>query len=233
MYVTPAMYFDRLSAEQLRVLVVEPKDLVAARLKAQLERLGHLVLGPAKDGAEAVAVARRLQPSLVLIDVKLPAGDGIETARAIVAERPVPVILLTDYPGAELIRRAKEAGVTGYLSSVERRPLLPIIEAALKRFDELRILQQEALDAGDALLTRRLVDNAKRVLVTRLGISEAEAFLRILERKLAMGRSLRDTAWTILEADGVLTRHDFALCLKLIFHMVRQGWRSESTPQTR
>ena len=233
MYVTSTMYFDRLNAEQLRVLVVEPKELVAARLKTQLERLGHLVLGPAKDGQEAVAVAQRLNPSLVLIDSKLPGGDGIETARAIVAERPVPVILVTDYPGAELVRRAREAGVVAYLSPVERRPLLTIIEAALKRFDELRIVQQEARDAGDALLTRRLVDNAKRVLVTRLGISDAEAFQRILERKLSMGRSLRDTAWTIIEAEGVVTRHDFALCLKLIFQMVRQDWRSESTRQTR
>src|SRR2546422_1801017 len=155
MYVTSTRYFDRLSAEQLRVLVAEPKELLAARLKTQLERLGHLGLGPAKDGQEAVAVAQRLHPSLVLIDSKLPGGDGIETARAIVAERPVPVILLTDYPGAELVRRAKEAGVVAYLSPVERRPLLPIIEVALKRFDELRIVQQEARDAGDALLTRR------------------------------------------------------------------------------
>ena len=233
MHFTSAMHLDRLSAEHLRVLVVEPKDFVAARLKTQLERLGHLVLGPAKDGHEAVAVAQRLHPSLVVIDSKLPGGDGIETARAIVAERPVPVILLTDYPGTELVRRAREAGVVAYLSSVERRPLLPIIEAALNRFDELRIVQQEARDAGDALLTRRLVDNAKRVLVTRLGVSEAEAFQHILERKLSMGRSLRDTAWTIIEADGVVTRHDFSLCLKLIFHMVRQDWRSESTRQTR
>ena len=63
--------------------------------------------------------------------------------------------------------------------------------------------------------------------------NDAEAFQRILERKLSMGRSLRDTAWTIIEAEGVVTRHDFALCLKLIFHMVRQDWRSESTRQTR
>src|SRR3989441_5806401 len=157
MYVTSTMYFDRLNAEQLRVLVVEPKELVAARLKTQLERLGHLVLGPAKDGQEAVSVAQRLHPSLVLIDSKLPGGDGIETARAIVAERPVPVILLTDYPGAELIRRAKGAGVVGYLASVERKPLLPVIKAALARVAEPRILQQEGRDAGDALLTRRLV----------------------------------------------------------------------------
>src|SRR2546421_10773946 len=154
------MYLDRLGAQQLRILVVEPKDLVAARLKAQLERLGHLVLGPAKDGQEAVAAAQRLHPSLVLIDTKLPGADGIETARAIVAERPVPVILVTDYPGAELVRRAREAGVVAYLSPVERRPLLTIIEAGLKRVDELRIVHQEAREAGGARLRRSPGANA-------------------------------------------------------------------------
>src|SRR2546422_10044639 len=127
------MYLDRLGAQQLRILVVEPKDLVAARLKAQLERLGHLVLGPAKDGQEAVAAAQRLHPSLVLIDTKLPGADGIETARAIVAERPVPGILLTDYPGAELVRRAKEGGVVAYLSPPGRGAPPPLLQVPPKR----------------------------------------------------------------------------------------------------
>jgi len=117
------------------------------------------------------------------------------------------------------------AAAAAFLFNTERQ--IAASTAALRAFD------RQARDASDALLTRRLVDNAKRVLVTRLGISDAEAFQRILERKLSMGRSLRDTAWTIIEAEGVVTRHDFALCLKLIFQMVRQDWRSESTRQTR
>src|SRR5438046_9784100 len=100
MYVTSTRYFDRLNAEQLRVLVVEPKELVAARLKTQLERLGHLVLGPAKDGQEAVAVAQRLNPSLVLIGSKLPGGGGIGRARTIAAKRPVRDTVVTDSPRA-------------------------------------------------------------------------------------------------------------------------------------
>jgi len=109
--------------ERLRVLVVEPKVFVAARLKAQLERLGHLVLGPARDGREAVTAAQMLHPNLVLMQTKLPGQDGIETARAIMTEQPVPIILLTDYAGAELVRRAREAGVVAYLTSVEQRRL--------------------------------------------------------------------------------------------------------------
>src|SRR2546422_9440533 len=101
------MLLDRRSAEQLRILVVEPRDLVAARLKRQLERLGHRVLGLARDGREAVAAAQRLHPSLILMDAKLQGPDGIDTTRAIVTHRPVPVILLTEYAGAKLVRRAR------------------------------------------------------------------------------------------------------------------------------
>ena len=219
------------SAERLGVLVVEPRELVAARLKAQLERLGHLVLGRARDGEEAIAAAQRLHPSLVLMETALPGLDGVSTARAIVTERPVPVILLAGYVGAELVRRAREAGVVAYLTSVDRKPLISAIEIALERFGEFRILRREGSDPSEALVTRRLVDQAKKVLIARRGLSEAEAFRHILERKLNTHRSLRDTARTILGAEEVLARPDFASSLQLIFHAVRQSLSPPRPPR--
>jgi len=219
------MVSDYRGAEPLRILVVEPKEFVAARLKDQLERLGHRVLGLARDGQEAVVAAQRLQPNLVLMETTLPGLDGISTAKAIVADQPVPVILLTGYAGAELVRRAREAGVVAYLTSVDRRPLISAIEIALERFGEFRILRREGSDPSEALATRRLVDHAKKVLIARLGLSEAEAFRHILERKLDTGRSLRDTARTILGAEEVLARPDFARSLEEIFRTVRGNLR--------
>src|SRR5437899_12227139 len=114
---------DCRSAERLGVLVVEPRELVAARLKAQLERLGHLVLGRARDGEEAIAAAQRLHPSLVLMETALPGLDGVSTARAIVTERPGPVIHLTGYGGAEHGGRARKAVVWQHLTSQDMRVL--------------------------------------------------------------------------------------------------------------
>lgn len=216
------MLFNRGSAERLRVLVVEPRDLVAARLKERLESLGHRVLGLARDGREAIAQTQRLHPSLVLMETKLPGPDGIDTARAIVSDRPVPVILLTGYVGAELVRRAKEAGVVAYLTSVDQARLRSAIEVALERFTEFQILSREGSGLSEALATRRLVSQAKKTLIVRLGLSEAEAFRHILERKLITRRSLCETAWTITEAEEVLSRLDFARCLQLIFRAVRR-----------
>lgn len=222
------MFFDRRSVERLGVLVVEPRDFVAARLKAQLERLGHRVLGLARDGREAVAAAQRLHPNLILMETELPGLDGIDAARAIVTDEPVPVILLTGYAGAELVRRAREAGVVAYLTSVDQRRLLSAIEVALERFGEFRILRREWSDPSAALAARRLVDHAKKVLIRRLGVSEAEAFRHILERKQSTRRTLRETAWTIIEAEEVLSRLDFARCLQLIFQAVRRDLRPKS-----
>src|SRR2546428_8735029 len=151
------MHLHRRSAEQLRILVVEPRDLVAARLKAQLERLGHLVLGPARDGREAVAAAQRLHPSLILMDNKLPGLNGIETARAIVTDRPVPVILLTDYAGAELVRRAREAGVVAYVTALDWRELLSALQVALGDLREVPIFQTAGTDPGQAPATPQLL----------------------------------------------------------------------------
>jgi len=226
------MVSDYRGAEPLRILVVEPKEFVAARLKDQLERLGHRVLGLARDGREAVVAAQRLQPNLVLMETTLPGLDGISTAEAIVADQPVPVILLTGYAGAEFVRRAREAGVVAYLTSVDRRPLISAIEIALERFGEFRILRREGSDPSEALAIRRLVDHAKKVLIARLGLSEAEAFRHILERKLDTRGSLRDTARTILGAEEVLARPDFARALQLIFHAVRRDLRPRRPPES-
>ena len=219
------MASDHRHTEPHRILVVEPKDFVAARLKEQLERLGHRVLGLARDGREAVVAAQQLQPDLILMECTLPGLDGIDTARAIVTDQPVPVILLTGYAGAELVRRAREAGVVAYLTSVDRKGLIAAIEVALERFGELRILGREGSDTSKGPATRRLVDHAKKVLSARLGLSESEAFRHILERKMATRRSLRDTARTILGAEQVLARPDFARSLQLIFQAVRRDLR--------
>jgi response regulator NasT len=222
------MLFDRRRGERLQVLVVEPRELVAARLKKQVESLGHRVLGLARDGREAIAVAQRLHPNLILMETKLPGLDGIDTARAIVTDRPVPVILVTGYAGADLVRRAREAGVVAYLTSVDRTRLLSAIEVALERFGELRVFRREGSDPREVLATRRLVDRAKKVLITELGCSEAEAFGYILERSRSLRRRLRETAWTIIEGEEVLSSLDLARCLQLIFQVVRRGLRPKS-----
>lgn len=216
-------------AQRLRVLVAEHRDLVATRLRAQLEGLGHQVVGLARDGREAVEAAHRLRPNLVLMETQLPRLDGVDAARAIVSERPVPVVLLTDYAGAALVRRAREAGVLACVTPADQRRLRSAIDVAVERFGEFQILRREGSDPREALETLRLVDHAKKVLLVRMKLSETEAFRAIVEQGRRTHRSLRATAWTIIDADQLLSRLDLGRSLQLIFQAVRRDLRSRSS----
>lgn len=211
---------DHQDVEPLGVLVVEPRDSLAVRLKERLERLGHRVLGMARDGREAVEAALRLRPGLVLLDSRLPRVDGIDVARAIVSAEPVPIVLLTDYAGAELVRRAKDAGVVAYLTSTDQRQLKSAIDAALERFREFRIIRNESSTVSDALAARKLVDNAKRRVATRLKLSESEAFRHILGHTARTRRRVHETARTLIRAEEALTHPNVARALLLIFRAI-------------
>ena len=210
-----SMISDRPAVERLRVLVVEPKDLVAARLTQLFERLGHLVLERTRDGREAIAAARALRPDLILIERLLPGLDGIETARVIAADGPVPIVLLSSYAGAELVRQAADAGVVAFLTVLDQPRLRAAIADALERDAELRALCKDGRDLIQARAARRLVDRAKNALIVRLGLSEAEAFRQLQERE-------RRTRWTLLETalavigEEILAGPDFSRTIRRI-----------------
>ncbi|MFQ5804287.1 MAG: ANTAR domain-containing response regulator [Candidatus Methylomirabilales bacterium] len=196
---------DRRSNQALRVLVVEDEGLVAAGLKGQLEDIGHQVLGLATDAEEAVGLASKLQPDLIIMDIRIPGADGIETARAILAQEAVPIVFLTAYPDEDFVRRAGDAGAMAYLlKPVNESTLRSTIEVALARFTELDALRREVKDLKEALETRKLVEKAKGVLMKRVQLSEAEAFRRMQQKSRTTRTSLKIVAATIVQADDLL-----------------------------
>ena len=109
----------------MRILIAEDETIIRLDLRDLLERAGHEVVAEARDGEEAVALAREHAPDLAVMDVKMPHLDGIEAAKRILDERPIPIVMLTAYGQDELVSRAIEAGVFGYLvktSSPRSRP---------------------------------------------------------------------------------------------------------------
>src|ERR671911_2390762 len=121
-----------------RILIAADETIIRLDLKDLLERAGFEVCAEARDGEEAVSLAASEQPDLAVLDVKMPRLDGIEAARRILAERPIPIVMLTAYGQEELVSRAVEAGVFGYLVKPFREhDLLPAIEAARARHSEL------------------------------------------------------------------------------------------------
>ena len=167
----------------MRILIAEDETIIRLDLREILERAGFEVCAEARDGEEAVELALSEQPDLAILDVKMPRVDGIEAARRILGERPIPIVILTAYGQDELVSRAVEAGVFGYLVKPFRETdLLPAIHAARARHAELQELREEAESLAEALVTRKLVERAKGLLMAKEGLSEEE--LRLLDIEL-------------------------------------------------
>lgn len=183
-----------------RVLVAEDEALIRLDLVEMLAEEGYDVVGQAADGQEAVELAERLRPDLVMMDVKMPRLDGIAAASQIAAARIAPVVMLTAFSQRDLVERAREAGAMSYLvKPFTASDLVPAIEMARSRFAETTALAAEVDDLTEQLATRKLVERAKVQLQQALGLSEPEAFGWIQRTAMDLRLPMRQVAEGVLE----------------------------------
>ncbi|WP_239001035.1 ANTAR domain-containing response regulator [Jiangella asiatica] len=187
-----------------RVLVAEDESLIRLDLIEMLGEEGYDVVGEAADGASAVRLAEEHRPDLVVMDVKMPVLDGISAAARIVEQRIAPVLILTAFSQRDLVERARDAGAMAYLvKPFSKADLVPAIEMALSRHEEITQLENEVHDLADRLETRKLVDRAKGILQTKYGLSEPDAFRWIQKAAMDKRTSMRDVAKVVLsESEG-------------------------------
>jgi two-component system, response regulator PdtaR len=189
----------------MRILIAEDETIIRLDLRNLLEEAGHEVCAEARDGVEAVELAGEERPELAILDVKMPRLDGIEAARRILEDRPIPIVMLTAYGQDELVARAVEAGVFGYLVKPFREnDLLPAIATARARHEELAALREEADSLAEALAARKAIERAKGLLMEREGLSEQEAFTRLRRASQVSGKPLKvvaDALIATLETD--------------------------------
>ena len=183
-----------------RVLVAEDEALIRMDIVETLRESGFDVVGEAGDGQEAVDLAGSLSPDLVVMDIKMPRMDGIAAAKVISALK-IPVVLLTAFAQKELFEQAAEAGAMAYvLKPFNPNDLLPAIEIALHRNTELRALESEVADLSDRLETRKLIERAKGLLMSRkLVPDEPEAFRWIQKASMDRRLTMRDVAKTVID----------------------------------
>ena len=190
--------------ERTRVIIADDESLIRIDLREMLTHQGYLVVGEAGDGRSAVNLARELRPDLVIMDIKMPDMDGIEAAQILTGERIAPVLLLSAYSQQELIQRARQAGVAGYLVKPFREgDLAPAIEVALARFSEFRAMEREVGNLQEALETRKAVERAKGILMDTQGLSETEAFRKIQKMSMNNRKPMRAVAEAIILAHQV------------------------------
>jgi len=188
-----------------RIVIAEDEPLARLDLGQMLENLGHEVVGQAGDGKTAVELARELNPDLVIMDIRMPGEiDGLGAASLLAEEKVAPVLLMSAYNDPEYIERAREAGVMAYLvKPYNENQLTPAIEVALARFGEFSQLQKELGSTKDALMTRKIVERAKGVLMDTAGLKESEAFHRIQRLSMNSRKSMREVAEAILLTHGI------------------------------
>lgn len=190
--------------QKLRILIAADRDILAWRLKAQLEALGHKVVGIVRDGPAAAEFARHSPPDLIFLDQHLPPHEAINAAREILAGQVIPLVLLIGYPAAGLVKKANEAGILAYLVwPAEGRMIEAAIEVAQARFREFRILCEHTEDFREALRTRIVVGRAKTILMRRLGLTEVDAFGYLLRQSRKTGIPVNEIAEGLVAAEDL------------------------------
>jgi response regulator NasT len=186
------------------VLLAEDETIIRLDLCKLLERAGYDVVAEARDGEEAVELARQYEPDLAIMDVKMPKLDGIEAARQIIDERPIPIVMLTAYGRKELVTRAVDVGVYGYLvKPFQERDLIAAIATAQARHEELTAVREEAASLAESLQARKAIERAKGLLMEHEGLTERDAFGRLRRASQISGRPIGVIAEAVVIAlDG-------------------------------
>ena len=184
------------------VVIAEDEAIIRLDLRETLVDEGYDVIGETGRGDEAVELVRKLQPDLVILDIKMPGMGGLEAARLITEDRLAAVLILTAFSQRDLIERARDAGALAYLvKPFQKADLFPAIEVALGRFKELKALHDQATSLTDQLETRKTVDRAKGQLMDQAGLTEAAAFSFIQKTAMRDRQTMRDVAQRVLDGD--------------------------------
>lgn len=189
---------DQVSART--VVVAEDEALIRLDIVEILKDQGFEVVAETDNGKTAIELAKKHHPDLVLMDVKMPIMDGITAAEEIGKEKIAPVVLLTAFSQKELVDRAVEAGAMAYVvKPFTPNDLFPAIEVALSRYEQLRTLEKEVTTIRDQFETRKLVDRAKSLLITKMNLTEPEAFRWIQKTSMDRRLSMREVSETIIK----------------------------------
>jgi len=187
-----------------RVVIAEDEAIIRLDLKELLEEEGYEVVGETGRGDEAVALVKQHEPDLAILDIKMPGMDGLAAAREIAGERRAAVLILTAFSQRDLIEQARDAGALAYLvKPFQKSDLIPAIEVALGRHQEMRALEAEVQGLEERLEARKVVDRAKGLLMDRNGMSEVDAFNFIQKTAMQQRLQMKAVAQQIL--DGRLT----------------------------
>ncbi|PNH20690.1 response regulator [Megasphaera hutchinsoni] len=183
-----------------RVVIGDDEGIIRMDLGEMLREAGHHIVGEAADGVQALALVREKRPDIVLLDIRMPKLDGIHAARMIGYEHIAPVVLLTAYHRQDMVMQAGESGVFGYLvKPISGLQLFPAMEIAIAQFLRQEKAYQQLQEMNERMETRKLVEQAKGIMIRRLAISEEEAYRRLQQYSMQHRQPLKEVAQLIVQ----------------------------------
>ena len=193
-----------MTTQRWRVLIVDDHAQSRAAVAEAIGLQGGTVVGNGSRAEDAVRLVDKHRPDVLMLAVGLPDGDGVDAARQVMSTLPCPIVLLTSHADPAVAARAVDAGVLGFLVKPLRvEELGPALDVAVSRFRELEAVRKENEALKQKLEARKLVDRAKGVLMTRLGLSEPEAFRRIQKTAMDTRKTMAEVARALLLTDGL------------------------------
>ena len=187
----------------LRVVVAEDEALIRLDLVEMLTESGYEVVGQAGDGEAAIELTEREKPDLVVMDVKMPKLDGISAAERIAKQRISPVVILTAFSQGDLVERARDAGAMAYLTKpFTIEDLMPAIELAVSRFQEIKQLDTEINDLQSQLKARKIIERAKGLLIDNLKLTEPQAFKWMQKTAMDKRKTMVEVANLVISEYG-------------------------------
>jgi response regulator NasT len=187
-----------------RIAVADDERDMRDYFQRILPELGYEVVVVAENGRQLIERCRTTKPDLVIADIRMPDGDGLEAAAAINRERPVPVVVVSGYHQADYLQRAREGPVMAYLVKPVKAPDLDAaINLAVARFEEHQKTREEGASLRQALEDRKAIERAKGAVMRRLCVSEEEAYRCMQKRASSHNRKLVDVAHEIISAEEV------------------------------
>jgi response regulator NasT len=191
-------------SDGLRIAIADDERDMRDYFARVLPSLGHEIVAVAANGRELIEKCRATRPDLLILDIRMPEMDGLAALEELCREECLPSILVSGYSDPEFVRRAEECGVMAYLvKPVKLAELGPAIALAMRRFEQLHALREEARDLRQSLEDRKVVERAKGILILRLRLNEAEAFRQMQKLAMQSNRKLIDVAQEILESESL------------------------------
>ena len=189
----------------LKVLIVDYDKLRSKPLKQSLIDSGFDVVAHVENDVALHAKCLALKPDVVIIDTDSPNRDTLENICVMSMHDPRPIVMFTHDGNKEQIKLATQAGVSAYVvGAIPSERLVPVIDAAIARFEEFKNLRDELLQAKTKLDERKVIERAKGLLMKQRGLDEDAAYEMLRSMAMKKNMKLVNLSEQLLEAASML-----------------------------